>query len=149
MPCSFCYYANMVCKPIFAFRAIYHFAFLYRILDFTHNLKKNPFVNINIQIHMHPQKSQTLLDIYFFIGFFNLKSKMFNINFFKEISLTFPTKQYVNGCLQLTFFNFQKLHKIPKIRLVKGFAGLSILNNFLISMTLTLFVGVRIPIPQP
>ena len=74
---------------------------------------------------------------------------MFNINFFKEISHTFPTKQYVNGCLQLTFFNFQKLHKIPKIRLVKGFAGLSILNNFLISMTLTLFVGVRIPIPQP
>jgi len=41
MPCSFCYYANMACKPIFAFHAIYHFAFLYRILDFTHNLKKN------------------------------------------------------------------------------------------------------------
>ena len=31
----------MACKPIFAFHAIYHFAFLYRILDFTHNLKKN------------------------------------------------------------------------------------------------------------
>lgn len=42
MPCSFCYYANMACKPIFAFHAIYHFAFLYRTLDFTHNLKKNP-----------------------------------------------------------------------------------------------------------
>lgn len=41
MPCSFCYYANMACKPISAFHAIYHFAFLYRILDFTHNLKKN------------------------------------------------------------------------------------------------------------
>ena len=85
----------------------------------------------------------------FLLDFLIRKSKMFNINFFKEISHTFPTKQYVNGCLQLTFFNFQKLHKIPKIRLVKGFAGLSILNNFLISMTMTLFVGVRIPIPQP
>ena len=31
----------MACKPIFAFHAIYHFAFLYRTLDFTHNLKKN------------------------------------------------------------------------------------------------------------
>lgn len=69
---------------------------------------------------------------------------MFNINFFKEISHTFPTKQYVNGCLQLTFFNFQKLHKTPKIRLVKGFAGLSILNNFLISITLTPSFKVRI-----
>ena len=74
---------------------------------------------------------------------------MFNINFFKEISHTFPTKQYVNGCLQLTFFNFQKLHKIPKIRLVKGFAGLSILNNFLISITLTPSFKVRILIPLP
>ena len=41
MPCSFCYYANMACKPISVSHAIYHFAFLYRILDFTHNLKKN------------------------------------------------------------------------------------------------------------
>ena len=31
----------MACKPIFAFHAIYHFAFLYRTLVFTHNLKKN------------------------------------------------------------------------------------------------------------
>ena len=28
-------------KAIFAFRAIHRFAFLYRTLDFTHNLKKN------------------------------------------------------------------------------------------------------------
>ena len=41
MPCSFCYYANMACKPIFAFHAIYHFAFLYRTMVFTHNFKKN------------------------------------------------------------------------------------------------------------
>lgn len=32
----------MACKPFSVFHAIYHFAFLYRILDFTHNLKKNP-----------------------------------------------------------------------------------------------------------
>ena len=31
-------------KAIFAFRAIHCFAFLYRALDFTHNLKKNHFV---------------------------------------------------------------------------------------------------------
>ena len=28
-------------KAIFAFRAIHRFAFLYRTLNFTHNLKKN------------------------------------------------------------------------------------------------------------
>ena len=43
----------MACKPIFAFHAIYHFAFLYRILDFTHNLKKNPLSpNLGVQISM-------------------------------------------------------------------------------------------------
>ena len=42
MPCSFCYYANMACKSFSVFYAIYHVAFLYRILDFTHNLKKSP-----------------------------------------------------------------------------------------------------------
>ena len=41
MPCSFCYYANMACKSFSVFYAIYHVAFLYRILDFTHNLKKS------------------------------------------------------------------------------------------------------------
>ena len=30
-------------KAIFAFRAIHRFAFLYRTLDFTHNLEKNLF----------------------------------------------------------------------------------------------------------
>ena len=41
MPCSFCYYANMACKPFPVFYAIHNFAFLYPTLDFTHNLKKN------------------------------------------------------------------------------------------------------------
>ena len=41
-PCSFCHYADMSCKSFPVFHAIYHFTFLYRILDFTHNLKKNP-----------------------------------------------------------------------------------------------------------
>lgn len=33
----------MACKPFSVFHAIYHFAFLYHTLDFTHNLKKNLF----------------------------------------------------------------------------------------------------------
>lgn len=44
MPCSFCYYANMACKSFSVFYAIYHVAFLYRILDFTHNLKKSQII---------------------------------------------------------------------------------------------------------
>lgn len=31
----------MACKSFSVFYAIYHVAFLYRILDFTHNLKKS------------------------------------------------------------------------------------------------------------
>ncbi len=75
MPCSFCYYANMACKPIFAFHAIYHFAFLYRILDFTHNLKKNrvfsafiyrisPAVHCYYKLHLYP-KTHTNLHLQF------------------------------------------------------------------------------------
>ena len=48
MPCSFCYYANMACKSFSVFYAIYHVAFLYRILDFTHNLKKSPETALSV-----------------------------------------------------------------------------------------------------
>ena len=46
LPCSFRYYANMARKPIFAFHAIHHFAFLYRTLEFTHNLKKTGHITL-------------------------------------------------------------------------------------------------------
>ena len=39
--CSFCHYANMSCKSFSASRTIHSFAFLYRTLDFIHNLKKH------------------------------------------------------------------------------------------------------------
>lgn len=54
----------MACKPIFAFHAIYHFAFLYRTLDFTHNLKKNRKILIDFPVdtYMHYLKWNIPLD---------------------------------------------------------------------------------------
>ena len=112
-PCSFCYYADMSCKSFPVFHAIYHFTFLYRILDFTHNLKKNPKIMYLSSFLLSKIKKPSFAQFIVNLGFFRLF-------FYSPFSLSLTIKNQPHQFLScaadfLRLMEHKKLHSFFKM----------------------------------